>query len=158
MLVYNVSYDSPGDEMAFIASFATQELADKFVHGMMNVSEDYHEVSKIIGIESKKLVNREVINDDSRVAAIIYQALVERQNVNDPEANAAWYEHVLSKTREQLIPDDIFRFGLAFGRIAEHLGLTHVEVPLLYHEGDRYDVTPVEVATILPEYLIGVVK
>jgi hypothetical protein len=153
MVVYNVSYHSPGDEAAFIQTFDTQELADKFVHGMTNWSDLQKEVRAIIGCESRKLANGEVLGNDAARTAIIHQALIIRRDNRDVEANTAWYEHILSLTRERFIPDAVFRFGYVYSLYAQYLGLARVDVPLLYFEGDCYEVTPVEVTTRLPDYL-----
>lgn len=158
MTVYHVYYlTNEIDDPVFIAAFDTEELAGKFVHGMMNISDDYKKIAELLSAEARKLCNREVLGNDPVRTAIIYQAHIELHNRHDQAANTAWFEHIVSVTRAALIPDNSFRFCSAFSWICAHLGLTEVQVPILIHEGDKYEITPVEIGTRLPEYLWGVV-
>lgn len=159
MIVYNVYYvNKELDDPVFILTCDTHELADKFVHGMMNISDDYKRIAELLSTEARKLCNREVLGNDPVRTAIIYQAHIEIRNREDPLANKAWFEHIVSVTRAAMIPDNSFRFSSAFSWICVYLGLTEVDVPLLIHAGDKYEITPVEVTTRLPEYLWGVVE
>lgn len=101
MIVYNVYYvNKELDDPVFILTCGTQELADKFVHGMMNISDDYKLIAELLSTEARKLCNREVLGNDPVRTALIYEMHIEKRVRDNKEANEAWFEHIVSVTAQ----------------------------------------------------------